>query len=561
MKITGAQAVMECLVREKVDVVFGYPGGSIMPVYDALYDYQDKIHHILVRHEQGAAHAADGYARISRNVGVCIATSGPGATNLVTGIANAMLDSVPVVFITGQVASHLIGSDAFQEADVIGVTAPVTKWNYQITQPQEIPEIMKKAFTIAQNGRPGPVLLDITKDAQFGTLDFHYPDRVTMPGFHSPEPVRMQSIEQVATLLNNASRPYILAGHGIIIAEAEKELQAIAEKGDFPVACTLLGMSTLPAEHPNYVGFLGMHGNYGPNVLTNKADVILAIGMRFDDRVTGRLKDYAPQAKVVHIDIDPAELGKNVTPHISIVADAKDSLQKLIPLIQSRKRTLWIDAFTPYAKQEYKEVIHDEIVPKDEEITMAEVIHLISEKTQGKAIIASDVGQHQMIVPRYYQFRKINRHISSGGMGTMGFGLPAAIGAQVALPNDTVICVCGDGGYQMNIQELGTIFQEKLPVKILLLNNEFLGMVRQWQELFFDKRYSMVAMQNPDFIQIARGYHVDGEQVTDRKDLKQGIDHMLKSQGPYLLEVRVKKEGNVFPMIPSGASVEEVRLS
>lgn len=560
MKLTGSQAVMESLLHEKVEVIFGYPGGAIMPIYDALYDYMDRIKHVLVRHEQGAAHAAEGYGRITGEPGVCMATSGPGATNLVTGIADAMMDSIPMVCITGQVASHLVGSDAFQEADVMGITAPITKWNYQIIDPKEIPEIMAKAFHIAKTGRPGPVLIDITKDAQFATFDFSYPKEMKIESYQPTTHPHPKQIELAAELLNKAERPYILAGHGVIIAKAEKDLIRFAEKTGIPVAETLHGISIFPTGHALFAGFLGMHGNYGPNVLSNKADVVLAIGMRFDDRVTGRLKDYLPNAKVIHIDIDPAELNKNVKAEIPIVADAKNAILALEKKVKKNSHEKWVNEFKKCDEIENKQIIQKECNPKSGEIKMAEAICRLNDQTKGEAIIVADVGQHQMMAARYTKFTKPNSFITSGGMGTMGFGLPAAMGAKFAEPGRQVVCITGDGGIQMNIQELATLAQENCAVKIIILNNRFLGMVRQWQELFFGKRYSMTTMKNPDFVAVAKGFYIDAEKVEKRKDLDAAIKRMLKSKKPYLLEIMVEQENNVFPMIATGASVEEIRL-
>ncbi len=560
MKMTGAAAIMESLVRQGVDVVFGYPGGAIMPTYDALYDYKDRIRHILVRHEQGAAHAAEGYAYLTGRPGVCIATSGPGATNLVTGIMDAMMDSVPLVCITGQVAGAVIGTDAFQEADVIGITTPITKWNYQVTKASEIPEVIAKAFHIANTGRPGPVLIDITKDAQFGEMEYKDPGAVEIVGYQPTIIANQRQIKFASELINKSERPFILAGHGILIAKAVDELREVAEKASIPVGSTLLGLSAFPTDHPLYAGFLGMHGNYGPNMLTNKADVVLAVGMRFDDRVTGRLKDYLPNAKVIHIDIDPAELNKNVKAEVPIVADAKQALGALIPLLEKRDHKEWIEEFKKFDKIEYDKVIEKELYPKEGEIKMTEAINAIYKKTKGEAVVVADVGQHQMMTARYYKFKKAHSFITSGGSGTMGFALPASVGAKVAAPDRDVVAIIGDGCFQMNIQELGTIAQENLPVKIFIMNNRFLGMVRQWQELFFDNRYSFVELKNPDFVQVAKGFYISGERVEKREDLQAAIDRSFAHKGPYLLEIMVEKEQNVFPMVPTGASVDEIRL-
>lgn len=559
-KMTGSQAVMESLLQAGVEVIFGYPGGAIMPVYDALYDYRDKLRHILVRHEQGAGHAAEGYARITGKPGVALVTSGPGATNLVTPIADAMMDSVPMVCITGQVFASLLGTDAFQEADVIGITTPITKWNYQITKASEIPEVFAKAFAIAGSGRPGPVLIDITKNAQVEMMEFEYPNDVKIPGYQPTISPNIRQIKAAADLINNAKKPYLLIGHGILIAKAEKELMEFVEKTGIPVGSTLHGLSAFPVGHPLYAGMLGMHGNYGPNMLTNKADVIIAVGMRFDDRVTGRLSDYATNAKVIHVDIDPAELNKNVPAEVPIVSDAKSALQELIKHVKKNEHEEWVAEFKKCEKIEHTKVIQDEIHPKDGQILMAEVVNLLSEKTKGEAVIVADVGQHQMMAARYYKFQKPDSYITSGGLGTMGFGVPAAMGAKVAAPEREVIAVVGDGSFQMTLQELITLNQDQIPVKIIILNNNYLGMVRQWQEMFFDNRYSFVDLNNPDFVGIAKACYLDAAKVEKREDLSKAIDKMLASKKPYLLEVVVKKEGNVFPMIPTGASVEEVRL-
>jgi acetolactate synthase-1/2/3 large subunit len=552
---------MKALVELGVKTIYGYPGGAIMPVYDALYNYTDKLRHILVRHEQGASHAAEGEARITGKPGVCMATSGPGATNLVTGIADAMMDSVPMLAITGQVASHLLGTDAFQETDIIGITTPITKWNYQVTSADEVVEAIVKGYKIANEGRPGPVLIDITKDAQMGMTEYVFPKDLKIDGFQPVTQPNARAIKSAAELLNSAKKPLMLIGHGILISGAAKELLKFAEASGIPVATTLHGLSAFPTGHKQYVGFLGMHGNYGSNKLTNQADVILAVGMRFDDRVTGRLTDYAKSAKVIHIDIDPAELNKNVPAEIPIVADAKPALIELTKSIKKVNHTAWINEFRKHDKEELEQVIKHETHPGKGMIKMAEVINLVSEKTSGEAVIVPDVGQHQMISARYYKFKKPDSFITSGGAGTMGFALPASIGAKVAAPNRDVIAVIGDGGFQMTMQELMTISQEQLPVKIIILNNNFLGMVRQWQQLFFEKRYSFVDIKNPDFVMMANACFIDAEKVTNRKDLDNALNRTLQSKKPYLLEIVVEKEGNVFPMIPTGASVDEIRLS
>jgi acetolactate synthase I/II/III large subunit len=560
MNITGAQAILQSLLHEGIDLVFGYPGGAIMPLYDALYDVQSQIRHVLVRHEQGAVHAAEGYARLSGKTGVCIATSGPGATNLVTGITDAMMDSVPLVCLTGQVSSAFLGTDAFQEADIVGITLPVTKWNFQITRAEEIPLILAKAFYLAQAGRPGPILIDITKDAQFGRLDFSYqkylPSTVSYPNTPSAE-----QLQRASELINQAQKPYLLVGHGVSIAHAEEALLRFAEKTQIPVACTLLGLSTFPSDHPLYVGMLGMHGNYGANLLTNEADLIIAVGMRFDDRVTGDLSRYAKQAKVIHIEIDPAEISKNVYANVALLADAKWALEQLTAQVKLNTHTAWLQKFKEYYEQEYEIVIYPELHSNSGKVKMAEVIDQLSQKVQGKAIIVSDVGQHQMVAARYYQFKFKDSHITSGGLGTMGFALPAAIGASFAAKERDVIAVIGDGGFQMNIQELAVVAQENLPLKIILLNNSYLGMVRQWQELFFAARYSHTELQNPDFIKIAEAYGIEAGRVEKREQLKEAIDVMLHAKTPYFLEVVVEKQEMVFPMMPSGAAVDEVRLS
>ena len=561
-KISGAEAVIRCLLEEGVNIVYGYPGGAIMPVYDELYKFQDQLHHVLVRHEQGATHAAQGFARATGKVGVAIATSGPGATNLVTGIADAQIDSTPMVCITGQVGKHLLGSDAFQETDIIGISTPVTKWNYQITEASEIPEIMAKAFYIAKSGRPGPVLIDITKNAQFDEIEFSY-EKCTSIRSYNPKPtLDLNKVQEAAALINSAKKPYIIFGQGVILSEAEAELKALVEKSGIPAAWTILGLSALPTDHPLNVGMVGMHGNYGPNVLTNECDVLIALGMRFDDRVTGNLATYAKQAKVIHFEIDPAEVDKNVKTEVAVLADLKESLTALLPLIENKKHESWHNEFKEKYQIELDQVINEELNPTNGKgISMGETIEMINKHSKGDAIVVSDVGQHQMFACRYAKFNSTKSNVTSGGLGTMGFALPAAIGAKMGMPEREVVAIIGDGGFQMTIQELGTIFQTKVPVKIVVLNNEFLGMVRQWQQLFFDKRYASTEMINPNFIAIAEGYYIKAKKVTKREDLDAAVAEMMASKESYFLEVMVEKENNVFPMIPTGASVSDIRLS
>jgi acetolactate synthase I/II/III large subunit len=560
IKVTGSQAVILSLLEEGVDTIFGYPGGAIMPIYDALYGFRDKVNHILVRHEQGAAHAAQGYARVTGKAGVCFATSGPGATNLITGIADAQIDSTPIVCITGQVPAHLLGTDAFQESDVLGISMPITKWNFQVTKPEEIPAAIARAFYIATSGRPGPVLLDITKNAQFGEFEFEYTPCKKIRSYQ-PYPIpNEQDIDEAAQIINNAKQPFLLIGHGVLLSGAEKQVLKLSEKAGIPVASTLLGLSAFHPDHPNYVGYLGMHGNYAPNVLTNECDVLIAVGMRFDDRVTGDVKQYARKAKVIHIEIDPSEINKIIKAKVGINADATQALELLIPKVNKAEHKEWLNRFRELDKMEYDKVIKHDLYPKEGKIKMGEVVRLVSEITKGEAIVVTDVGQHQMVTSRYYKFKKPNSCITSGGLGTMGFALPAAMGAQVGKKKDLVIAIAGDGGIQMTIQELGTISQYKIPVKIIVLNNDFLGMVRQWQQLFFDKRYSFTEMTNPDFIKIAEGYRIPGQQVTKREDLEKCINTMINHDGPYFLEVKVEQEENVFPMVPSGESVSNIRL-
>ena len=560
--LTGSQAVLEAFIAEGVDTIFGYPGGAIMPIYDALYDYHEQLTHILVRHEQGGIHAGQGYARTSGKVGVVFATSGPGATNLVTGLADAMIDSTPLVCVTGQVFAHLLGTDAFQETDVINITTPVTKWNYQVTDATEIPSVLAKAFYIARTGRPGPVLIDITKNAQLQKFDYAGYTPCNHIRSYRPKPiVRKEFVERAATLINEAKKPFVIFGQGVILGKAEKEFKAFIEKTGIPAAWTILGLSALETGHPLNVGMLGMHGNYGPNVLTNECDVLIAVGMRFDDRVTGRLDKYAKQAKVIHLDIDPAEIDKNVKSTVPVWGDCKETLPLLSQLVEEKKHTEWLHRFNELTQKEIDIVIEDELNPTSAEMTMGEVIKTLNELTGGNAVIVTDVGQHQMVACRYAKFNETKSNITSGGLGTMGFALPAAIGAKFGAPHRTVVAIIGDGGVQMTIQELGTIMQCEINVKILILNNQFLGMVRQWQQLFHDKRYSFVDIASPDYVTVAKGYHIEGNKISDRADLKKALETMLNHNGAYLLEVMVGKENNVFPMVPQGCSVSEIRLS
>ncbi|WP_214072458.1 biosynthetic-type acetolactate synthase large subunit [Mucilaginibacter sp. dw_454] len=559
--VSGSVALLEALIAEGVDTIFGYPGGAIMPIYDALYDYNDKLNHVLVRHEQGGTHAGQGYARTSGKVGVVFATSGPGATNLVTGLADAQIDSTPLVCITGQVFAHLLGTDAFQETDVINITTPVTKWNYQVTDANEIPEVIAKAFYIAKSGRPGPVLIDITKNAQIQLFDYKGYTKCEHIRSYRPKPiVRTQYIEQAAALINQAKKPFILFGQGILLGSAEQEFKAFVEKSGIPAAWTILGVGAIPTDHPLNVGMLGMHGNYGPNVLTNECDVLIAIGMRFDDRVTGRLDKYAKQAKVIHLDIDPAEIDKNVKTTVPVWGDCKETLPMLTALIEEKQHTEWVNLFNDYTRKEVEAVIEKELNPTSGEMTMGEVIKQLNELTKGEAVIVTDVGQHQMVACRYAQFNNTRSNVTSGGLGTMGFALPAAIGAKYGAQDRTVVAIIGDGGFQMTCQELGTIMQSGVDVKIIILNNRFLGMVRQWQELFNDRRYSFVDIQSPDFVALAAAYRIPGKVISDREDLQGALKLMLDTKGSFLLEVMVTKENNVFPMVPQGCSVSEIRL-
>ena len=561
MKITGAEAVIKSLIEENVGLIYGYPGGAIMPIYDSLYHYQEKVKHVLVRHEQGATHAAQGYARSSGKPGVVFATSGPGATNLITGIADAQIDSTPMVCITGQVASHLLGSDAFQETDIIGISTPITKWNYQITKADEIPSVIAKAFFIAKSGRPGPVLIDITKDAQFEELAFSYKPCTHVRSYKPENKPTEKSLNSAAELINKAKKPLIVFGQGVILGEAEKEFKHFVEKTGIPAAWTILGLSALPTAHPLNVGMVGMHGNYGPNVLTNECDLLIAMGMRFDDRVTGDLTRYAKQAKIIHFEIDPAEVNKNVFADVAVMGNIKSTLPLITEKVKSNSHENWLNIFKEHDEIEYQKVIQKDIYPTKEQLTMGEVIHAINKETNGDAIIVTDVGQHQMVACRYAKFTQSKSNITSGGLGTMGFALPAALGAKMGAPEREVVAIIGDGGYQMTIQELGTIFQTGAAVKIVVLNNNFLGMVRQWQQLFFDKRYASTELINPDFVTIAKGYYIDGEKINKREQLKNAVKKLIKSIKPCLLEVCVEKEDNVFPMIPTGESVSNIRLS
>lgn len=561
-ELSGSRIILEAFLQEGVKTVFGYPGGAIIPIYDALYDYKGQLEHILVRHEQAAVHAAQGLARVSGKVGVVMATSGPGATNLVTGLADALLDNTPLVCITGQVFDHLLGTDAFQEIDVMNITSPVTKWNYQVTDANELPEVLAKAFYIAKSGRPGPVLIDVTKNAQLQKVEYKGYSPCHSLRSYKPDPVpSLEYIEQAAELINQAERPFIIAGQGIILGKAEREFLEFVEKSGIPVAWTALGIGVLPTDHPQAVGMVGMHGNYGPNILTNQCDVLIAVGMRFDDRVTGKLDQYAKQAKIIHFDIDRSEINKNVKADVPVLGNCKETLPILTTLIQKREHPEWHQRFKDCLEVENINLINEELYPSEEEITMGEVIRCLNEMTKGEAVIVTDVGQHQMVTCRYSNFQHTRTNVTSGGLGTMGFCLPAAIGATYGERNLPVIAVMGDGGAQMNIQELGTIMQYHPQVKILILNNSYLGMVRQWQELFHEERYSSVDIQSPEFVQVASGYHIPGRKVSQRENLKEALEEMLSHQGAFLLEVMTGKKHNVFPMIPQGKSVSEIVLN
>jgi acetolactate synthase-1/2/3 large subunit len=560
MKMTGAKALIESLLQEGVETIFGYPGGAILPVFDALYDYERKVNHILTRHEQGAAHAAEGYARVSGKVGVCLITSGPAATNAITGISDAMLDSVPLLVITGQVGASLLGTDAFQEIDVIGITQPITKWSYQIRRAEDVAWAVARAFYIASTGRPGPVVLDFTKNAQSEEVDFQYKPCKFIRSYVPVPEINLSQIEKAAELINAAEKPFAVVGHGVILGQAEKDLMEFLEKADIPAAWTLLGASAMPSDFRLNKGFVGMHGNVAPNMKTNECDVLIAIGMRFDDRVTGDLKTYASQAKIIHIDIDAAELNKNLKVEVPVLGSVKDVLPALTKLVKPAKHTEWIDSFDIFEKTEYEKVIEREVFPKSGKITMGEVIHKVSEATHHNAICVTDVGQNQMASARYFKFSQSRSLITSGGLGTMGFGLPAAIGAKIAAPDRTVCLFAGDGGFQMTIQELGTIMENNIGVKMIVLDNQFLGMVRQWQELFYEERYSFTKMKNPDFVAIGKAYNINGRLVNEREELDDAIAEMLKDDNPYLLVVNVERKGMVYPMIPAGTSVTNIIL-
>lgn len=554
-KISGSEALMRSLEHEGVKTLFGYPGGAIMPVFDALYDHRDRLNHILVRHEQGAAHAAQGFARVSGEVGVCLVTSGPGATNTITGIADAMIDSTPIVVIAGQVGASLLGTDAFQEVDLVGITQPISKWSYQIRRAEDVAWAVARAFYIARSGRPGPVVLDFAKNAQTEMTDYEPVDLDFIRSYDPDPETDSKAVAEAVALINGAKRPLVLVGQGVELGNAQQELKEFVEKADIPCGCTLLGLSALPSNHRLNKGMLGMHGNLGPNVKTNECDVLIAVGMRFDDRVTGKLDTYAKQAKIIHLDVDPSEIGKNVPVDVPILGNCKRTLSLLTELIQPQKHEEWIASFKPYEEKEYTQVIEKEVFSKEGPINMGEVVNLVSEATHNEAILVTDVGQNQMMACRYFKFSKPRSIVTSGGMGTMGFCLPAAIGATFGRPDRTVCAFMGDGGLQMTMQELGTIMEQKPPVKIILLNNNYLGNVRQWQAMFFNRRYSFTPMMNPDYMQIASAYGIASRRVMSREELNDGIQEMLSTDGPFLLEVCVIEEGNVLPMTPPGSSV------
>ncbi len=558
--ISGAEALMRCFKEEKVDTIFGYPGGFIIPAFDALYSYQDDFKFILTRHEQGAVHAAQGYARVSGKPGLVMVTSGPAATNIVTGAADAMMDSTPLVIITGQSTVAQLGSDSFQETDVIGITQPVTKWSYQVRRAEDIPWAVARAFYIARVGRPGPVVLDISKDAQVQMLDFHYEACDFIRSYQAYPTPSESALQEAAALINAAQRPLAVVGQGVQLGCAIPELYAFLEKADIPAASTLMGLSIMAEDYPLNMGMVGMHGNVAPNRQTNACDVLIAIGMRFSDRVTGDIKSYAPQAKIIHLDIDPSEINKNVKVDVAIVADVKESLPALTQLIQPAKHTAWIESFAPYRQQEYEEVIRKDLYPEQEALSMAEVLKSLSDQAGEHANLVADVGQNQMVSARYFSASPKRQFIASGGLGTMGFGFPAAIGAALGDPQAETYVVCGDGGIQMTIQELGTILQYQMPVKLIILNNSYLGMVRQWQELFWQERYSSTPMINPDFVKIAQAYGIASTCVEKREDLQQAIADMIAHQGPYVLEVKVEQNGLVYPMIPAGSPISNIMM-
>jgi len=560
LQTTGAEAVIQSLKAEGVKTIFGYPGGAIMPIYDALFNHLEEVNHILTRHEQGAIHAAQGYARTSGKTGVVFATSGPGATNLITGLADALIDSTPLVCITGQVASHLLGTDAFQETDVMGISMPVTKWNCQVTKAEDIAPTLAKAFYIASSGRPGPVLVDITKDAQFQAVDFSYKKCSSIRSYQPQPKLNVEQVQAAANLLNEAKKPLMIVGQGIMLSNAEEELLTFAEKSGIPVASTLLGLGVFPANHPLFVGMVGMHGNYAPNVKTNECDVLLAVGMRFDDRVTGDVSRYAKQAKVVHIDIDAAEINKIIKADAPVLADAKEALAVLTDLVEKQNHQDWLDEFHQAKQNELQVLSKNRNKDFSDELRMDLVIDLLSQKTNGNAVVVTDVGQHQMMAAQFYQYNQTKSNVTSGGLGTMGFALPAAIGAKLANPEKQVIAIIGDGGFQMTLQELGTMMQNNIGVKIIILNNGYLGMVRQWQQMFFEKRYSFTNIQSPDFVALAASYNIKGQKVEKQEDLSNALDQLLNTENAFLLEVKVAKEDNVFPMVPTGASVAEIRL-